>query len=256
MAMKENNRESYNAKAVVNWYANLSELTAIEKSVFKTYEGIITEANLLDIGIGGGRTTQYLVSKAKNYTGIDYALEFVKHAKHKFPEADIRLMDARDLSSFKDNTFDFVNFSFNGIDYVDLKNRVKILNEVNRVLKPNGVFFFSTHNKSHSTFNKLPWRNNRNSLYTNIKTFIKLAPFLPVHNKKKSEEVYNADYAIVNDSAHNFSLMTFYTSPQFLKEQLVTSKFSDIEMFLKNGNRETDEKLDDWIFAVCKKLTT
>jgi SAM-dependent methyltransferase len=253
MEIKEDNQHSYNVKSVVNWYAGLTELTLVEKKVFEENQKIISDATLLDIGIGGGRTTHYLIGKCKNYIGVDYAQEFVAHGRQKFPSADIRLMDARDLSSFKDHTFDVVNFSFNGIDYVDLEGRMKVMKEVHRVLKPNGLFFFSTHNKDHHTFNKLPWTDSRNSWLTNLKTLLKLVFFLPKHYSMKSREVYKEGYAIINDSAHNFSLMTFYTSPVFLKTQLKEAGFTSIELLKKNGASGTDDLLDDWIFVLCKR---
>ncbi|MBA2613915.1 MAG: class I SAM-dependent methyltransferase [Bacteroidetes bacterium] len=254
--MSDPNLNTYNSATVIKWYDHLDALTPIEKYFFELHKDLILRSNILDIGIGGGRTTAYLVSICKNYIGIDYSKGFVETVKTKFPNADIRLIDARDLSAFENNTFDLVNFSFNGIDYVSLDDRKKILSEINRVLKPNGVFFFSTHNKDHTTFDQLPWRNKSNNLITNLKTFIKLLPFLPKHLKQKEKEIRLKEYAIINDSAHNYGLFTFYTSPRFLKEQLNTYHFYDIALFSKNGKIENDETLDDWIFVTCKRSVT
>lgn len=249
----DSNLQTYNSKNVVSWYDELSEITKVELIVFEKYNSIISQANLLDIGIGGGRTTNYLLNKCKNYTGIDYSQGFVDVCKLKFKGAKILLQDARNLSSFNDNTFDFVNFSFNGIDYVDLAGREKILSEINRVLKPNGLFFFSTHNKSHFSFNKHPWLNKENSMYTNLKTLLKLAPFILSKLKNNKNEVYTKDYAIINDAAHNYNLMTFYSTPQFTKKQLLRFNYVNISLLNKEGNECVDEKLDDWIFVTCTK---
>jgi len=251
--MNDNNLRTYNSTAVVKWYEELEEITAVEKFIFNAYNDIISNGYVLDIGIGGGRTTAYLHQKCKSYTGIDYSENFVNASKKKFPQSDIRLMDARDLSAFKNDTFDLVNFSFNGIDYVNLNDREKILSEINRVLKPNGVFLFSTHNKDHQTFNKQPWLDKENSLITNLKTFLKLLPFLPRHFSKKKEEIYFNDYAMINDSAHNYSLLTFYTTPDFINQQLQRNKFTAVEFYSKDGKQENTERLDDWIFISCKK---
>jgi ubiquinone/menaquinone biosynthesis C-methylase UbiE len=67
--------------------------------------------------------------------------------RERFPVMDFRLCDARNLSMFSDNSFDVVFFSFNGIDYVGHAGRLAILAEVHRVLRPDGVFWFSTHNR-------------------------------------------------------------------------------------------------------------
>lgn len=252
----DKNLSAYNVGGVVKWYEKLEKLIEVETAVFNKYKETLAGGKVLDIGIGGGRTTRNLINSCKEYIGLDYSMNFVTSVKKQFTSADIRLMDARDLSAFPDNTFDFINFSFNGIDYVDLEGRIRILNEVYRVLKPNGVFFFSTHNKSHSTFNKLPWFSDTNNLITNIKTAIKLLPYLPKHYLRKKEEVFREDFSIINDSAHNFDLMTFYTTPEFLIQQLRNSRFSNIVLMLKNSNTPLDNRYDDWIFVECTKLSS
>lgn len=251
--MSESNLNTYSNSNVVKWYENLNDIVSIEKHIFELYNNVISQANVLDIGIGGGRTTNFLIKKCKSYIGIDYSMVFVKAVKIKFPNKDIRCMDARNLQILESNSFDFINFSFNGIDYVDLNGRKQILSEIWRVLKPGGIFFFSTHNKSHTTFNKPAWVNSENSLWTNFKTFFKLMPFYPVHLKQKNKEIINVDYAIINDCAHNYSLFTFYTTPDFLRKQLAEFCFSEIDLFSKTSKIDNYENLDDWIFVTCKK---
>lgn len=254
--MNDSNLNTYNSPEVISWYANLNEITPVEKYLFDSNKDLLSKASVLDIGIGGGRTTSYLIDKCTKYTGIDYAQGFVDSVKKKYPNANIQIADARNLSNFKDKEFEIVNFSFNGIDYVGAEDRKKIFSEINRVLKPNGLFFFSTHNKDHSTFDRQPWTDKNNSFFTNLKTFIKLLPFLRRHALQKKNELRFNDYAIINDSAHNYSLMTFYTSPQFLKKQLQNHHFTDIFLFSKNAKQENEKDLDDWIFVSCKRSLT
>ncbi|PBQ32554.1 hypothetical protein CNR22_12495 [Sphingobacteriaceae bacterium] len=248
--IKDNNLEVYNSKQVVNWYKNLNALVPVEKFIFEKHGEVLKEGTVLDIGIGGGRTTRFLYPLCKKYTGIDYSANFVKEVNKLFTIESL-VMDARDLSTFKDSTFDFVNFSFNGIDYVDADGRKKILSEVFRVLKPKGIFFFSTHNKNHPTFNVKPWLNKSNSIVINIKTFLKLLPFLG--RKLKSKEIFEKDFAIINDSAHDYSLQTFYTSPAYLRTQLDEAGFTEIEFFTKSGEKRENTNLEDWIFATAIK---
>ena len=250
----EKNLRTYNSSSVVNWYSELKEIIPVEKIIFEKFNKFILNSDLLDIGIGGGRTTHYLINTCKKYTGIDYSQSFINSVKNIYPKADVSVMDARDLS-FKDNSFDFVNFSFNGLDYTDLEGRQKIMLEIARVLKPGGVFFFSTHNKNHSSYNLNPWVKSDVSFFTNIKTFIKLFPFIGRKLRNKKNEIIAEDYAIINDSAHNYNLMTFYTAPTFLKTELQGNRFTEINFYDKSGNITEDEKLDDWIFVICKKIS-
>jgi SAM-dependent methyltransferase len=251
----DKNRDTYNSGAVVKWYEDLSEITAAERTIFERYSAFLETADVLDIGIGGGRTTKYLSGKCRSYTGIDYSEKFVDSCRKRFPQLKIDLCDARDLSRFPSGSFDFVNFSFNGIDYVDLEGREKIFSGISRILKPGGIFFFSTHNREHSSFNKKPWTNKTNSFVINLKTFLKLLPFLPRKAKNKRHETITADFAIINDFAHNYSLMTFYTTPGFLRKQLKENNFTDIKFFTNKGIESPDKELDDWMFITCLRTS-
>src|SRR5437763_5901671 len=103
---------------------------------------------VLDIGVGGGRTTELLLPISRDYIGVDYTPEMVQACRARHPGVRIEQMDARDLHAFTDGQFALVVFSFNGIDAVDMADRVQVLREVRRVLQPGGIFLFSTHNQS------------------------------------------------------------------------------------------------------------
>lgn len=62
------------------------------------------------------------------------------------PNISFAVADARGLSIYKDNTFDFVLFSFGDLDAVEHKDRIRILNEIWRVTRKGGLFCFSTSN--------------------------------------------------------------------------------------------------------------
>jgi len=152
------NLRVYRAPDVVAHYANLTYLTPCERLLFETYlkPGIM----LLDLGVGGGRTTAYLSGIASYYVGIDYSEEMVRACRNKLPALQFEVADAADLSRFGDASFDAVVFSFNGIDYLapDEKRR-KCLRECHRVLRPGGVFIFSSHNP-HSLIVGWDWNWN------------------------------------------------------------------------------------------------
>jgi len=250
----QDNLETYNSTQVVRWYDGFSGLMPVEKYVFEKYFGIKKCDNLLDIGIGAGRTTAYLLNYCKQYVGIDYSENLIQKANLKFTELDLRCMNAVDLGTFSEGSFDFVNFSFNGLDYASLNDRAKILSEINRVLKPAGIFFFSTHNKLAYNFNQAPWLNSKNSTWINFKTFLKLLPFQPRHFKKRKLEVYNKEYAVINNCAHNYGLMTFHSTPEFVKVQLKNHGFDGVEFYNLSGQPTDESCTDEWLFVVCKKL--
>jgi ubiquinone/menaquinone biosynthesis C-methylase UbiE len=102
---------------------------------------------ILDLGVGGGRTTSYLANRASRYVGVDYAAAMVETCQAKFPGLEFVVADAANLQAFPDASFDVVVFSFNGIDYVlPDESRRRCLGHIHRVLKAGGVMIFSSHN--------------------------------------------------------------------------------------------------------------
>ncbi len=111
---------------------------------------------VLDLGVGGGRTTSLLRLVSDDYTGIDYTPELVALCRNRHPGEDIRLGDARDLVGIPSGSMALVVFSNNGIDAVDHDGRARVLAEVHRVLEPGGTFCYSTLNKDGPLFGAHP----------------------------------------------------------------------------------------------------
>ncbi len=139
------NLSVYRKPEVVACFTSLDSLTPCEKLLFDTY--LKRGSALLDLGVGGGRTTPYLASIASDYVGVDYSEEMVCACRAKYPNLKFELADAADLSLFADNSFDGIIFSYNGIDNLAPdNNRQTCLRECHRILKPGGVLIFSSHN--------------------------------------------------------------------------------------------------------------
>ena len=132
--MSDQNQKTYASAGIVWYYIQLSLLQPAEKTVLDRFKDQLSTMSLLDIGIGGGQTTQHFAPLAKAYTGIDYSAEMIVACQQKFsgvlPPASLNVGDARDMSQFADNTFDFILFSFNGIDYVSHYDRLRIFSRV------------------------------------------------------------------------------------------------------------------------------
>jgi SAM-dependent methyltransferase len=139
------NLRTYNKADVAAHYAGMSYLTPCERLLFETY--IKPGMTILDLGVGGGRTTSWLASIASRYVGIDYSEAMVQQCRSRFPHLEFLLADASDLSVFPSASFDAAVMAFNGIDYIAPDEaRARFLKECLRVLRPGGVFIFSSHN--------------------------------------------------------------------------------------------------------------
>lgn len=141
----DTNLQVYDTSEVAAHYAALDYLTPCEKALF---EAFLKQGDaILDLGVGGGRTTAYLSRLASRYVGVDYAPKMVAACQRKFPRLEFLVADATSLALLGDGNFDSVVMAFNGMDYlVPGDSRRRCLAEIHRVLKKDGVFVFSSHN--------------------------------------------------------------------------------------------------------------
>jgi SAM-dependent methyltransferase len=107
---------------------------------------------VLDIGCGAGRTTIGFARRKYHVVGMDISAALLKQALARHPGLDFYRMDATRLA-FGDDSFNAVMFSFNGIDGLyPVSQRIEAIRETFRVLKPGGIFVFSSHNLIGSIF--------------------------------------------------------------------------------------------------------
>jgi SAM-dependent methyltransferase len=247
------NKRSFSKMNVVNWYRRLDVIFEVEKVIFQRLDSSIRNRTLLDIGIGGGRTTKYLIEISKDYTGIDYTPEFVRVVSHSYPDATILHADARDLRMFSDGSFDFALFSYNGIDYVPHEDRLRAFSEIYRVLKPLSYFMFSTHNRGYERIHNLPWHEDTLLNPAHLRNCLSALVHWPKHLMMKQHEFYNSEYAVVNDSANGFSLLTYYIQIDAQLKQLQNTGFDNIEVYNMKGNRVERDADFPWTYYLAAK---
>jgi SAM-dependent methyltransferase len=125
------------------FFANANEYLPMNKIPF---DGLLDFESLrnqkvLEIGVGNGSHAQLLATYARDFTGIDLTDYGVKSTTERMKvfgldKAKILQMNAEDLQ-FEANSFDFV-WSWGVIHHS--ANPRRILQEINRVLKPGGTF--------------------------------------------------------------------------------------------------------------------
>lgn len=138
------NLDVYSDSSVVAHYARENDLQPCEEKLFGRW--LRPGMRVLDLGVGGGRTTPFLARDASRYVGVDFSQAMIDACKTKYPQFEFHPCDATDLGRFQAGEFDLVAFSFNGIDYISSDEaRSRCLSEVARVLSDDGVFIFSSH---------------------------------------------------------------------------------------------------------------
>lgn len=101
---------------------------------------------VLDLGCGTGRVCRELVRLGMDVYACDLDPEAIKKIPPTTPPISLCVADARELP-YEDGFFDAVIFAYSGIDYLNPETeRIKVIKEIERVLKPKGWFMFSSHN--------------------------------------------------------------------------------------------------------------
>jgi ubiquinone/menaquinone biosynthesis C-methylase UbiE len=135
----------YNKLEVAEHYASLDYISPCEKALFDEF--LKQGDAILDLGVGGGRTTPHLSRLASRYVGVDNAPKMIAACQQKFPQLEFLVADATNLALLHDRSFDSVVMAFNGMDYlIPSESRHRCLAEVHRVLRKDGVLIFSSHN--------------------------------------------------------------------------------------------------------------
>lgn len=248
------NQATFERADVVKYYQHVDELLPAERALFQRLESSIRNSRVLDLGVGGGRTTAALLNLTDDYTGVDYVSEFVEETGKRFPEARIMWGDARKLDGLEDQSFDFVLFSYNGLDCVSHEGRLEVLRAVHRVLRPGGVFMFSSHNRDYEFFNKLPWQRKIVFRRDYLIFLLHCLYHFPKHLKMRKLETYAEDFAIINDGDHRFSLLLYYISIGKQKGQLEAAGFGQVEAFNEAGDLVDADTDSHWIHYVARKV--
>lgn len=245
---EDDNREVYEESAVIDVYAEQRPPQVAEERIFGSLRDQLRTASLLDIGIGGGRTTAFLGPMVSEYVGIDYSHGLVAAAQRIYPAYRIQWGDARALTDFADGSFDFVFFSFNGIDSVSHEDRLQILSESRRVLRPGGNLIFSSHNRSYERLGLLPWQGHPKWGRVTVKKSLEAIAARGNRRRLRSFEHATETYALVNDEAHAYSLLHYYISAEHQRAQLEAAGFSQVEVFDQWGEATDSSSASIWLY--------
>lgn len=107
-------------------------------------------AKILDIGSGTGHLTHWISSMGFEISGIEPSREMIGFARKNFPELTFKEGISSKLP-FEDGSFDLV-VAFEVLRYLDKTENINTYNEVRRVLKNDGKFFFTQVNKYATDF--------------------------------------------------------------------------------------------------------
>lgn len=254
----EVNRAVYNAPFVYMYYISRSLMPA-ETACLSKYEQHFSGGDILDIGVGAGRTSRYLAPLARRYEAIDYSPVMVQYVKRTLPQISVHQADFRDLRMFEDGSFDFVFATANVIDALSHQDRLRALGETSRVLRPGGILAFSTHNIHHKqAFSgpRLDWSWNPIRLgYNTVKYLLGSWNYPAVAPLRTT----TPEYALLNDPGHFYACLHYYVARPTVSSQLAGAGLRLIDVFDTRGNVvvETDDDSENpWLLYVGQRYSS
>ncbi|MFO7929345.1 MAG: class I SAM-dependent methyltransferase [Candidatus Humimicrobiaceae bacterium] len=263
----------YNTKTISSDYGARDYLEGPEKAILQKLKPELPGMSMLDMGVGGGRTTKYFAPLAGEYIGADYAPEMLKICRAKYPgRYEFIECDVRYMNRIQYDRFDFVLFSYNGIDSFNHEQRIIALKEIKRVLRPGGYFAFSTHNLDWKGLPELFRLNNKISRlkysgkspvgflgtyikagYSNLRLNL-LNKSFSMHNLIKKLRENERGYLYDNSLDGRASI--YYTTHKEQVRQLERIGFTGIMPFSQSGRQtghKTGLKNSAWIYYLCRK---
>jgi ubiquinone/menaquinone biosynthesis C-methylase UbiE len=266
----------YNTSEVATYYASLDYLSPCEKALFDAF--LKDGDAILDLGVGGGRTTPYLSRLASRYVGVDYAPKMVAACQQKFPQLEFVLADATNLALLGDQKFDSVVMAYNGMDYLSpSESRRRCLAEIRRVLRNGGVLIFSSHNPR-AVFSRPAWNREKieqvarqvagqrkwllepaRLLLLWLRVAVAMAGSAIEAVLRLSRRVWHSAFwygdGYMVDPAHG-GLLTHYAVPERVIAELEQRGFRFLQFTGDDYPRRSRAYVTDWYYYVFQKTET
>lgn len=257
----ESNQKVFDGDAAV--FTDMALMPA-ERAVLRRLVPRLGEIDMLDLGVGTGRTGWTFAPLVRRYVGIDYSPRMIAAAEKRIggePGVELMLGDARDLSAV-DGEFDFVLFSFNGIDAVSPEDRLRVLDGVRARLRPGGLFLFSTHSLGALPFDTrrpLSPRLAHIPAYRAYSWFKAIAYARRIRTINRGLDLATArarGWDVVPSMAHNFRITDYYVDLEFQIRQLREHGFDIVAVYDTKG-REVNlphPSRDPWFDFLCAPI--
>ena len=246
----KSNQKSYENEEAKEVYTRNFKLWDSEKYYIEKCFPL--KGKILDIGVGGGRTTINLLNMGYEVYGVDISESLLKETERNIKlkckkDVNYKLING-DISNleFENNFFDGIVFSYNGIDYIQSKlKRKEFLSKSYSWLKKDRHLIYTTHNK-----HWIHWKR----LWLNIVWALKGYKI----KKNEIEKGYKVE-------KHKFGeLVTHYTDlkkeSKLLKEigfkikVIKRKKYLDFDNIEYNVNINNLNYINDsYPFFICKK---
>ncbi len=251
----EHNAQIFAEADVADFYL-LQPIEPSEVMMLIKYRSDYFQKAVLDIGVGTGRTTRYLLPFAATYIGIDLAEEMLVRCRSLFPKASLRKWDMRRIDKLDSGQFDFVFASGNILDAVSHEERLSMLQAIHGKLVPGGLFAFSAHNRNWRRAGRGPVLGKSRNPVTLLHNAADYLVNLRNHRRMRLFHQHNGDFALLNDVSHSWKALNYYIARDAQKAQLRATGFEPLEVFDEQGmnvSGEDDDSANGWLLYVCRR---
>jgi len=235
----ETNDRVYSSPRRVSEYV-ARRLTSVEQAVLAELEPAIAGRRVLEIGCGAGAITRELVALTDAVVGIDISSAMVEYCRALLPRGTFAVGDVRDLSDHGSGAYDVVVAAANVIDVARHDERPRILGGLRRVLSDGGLLYFSTHNRNSTVALDQARRGPRLSLvknpYYQLRAVASFVQSFLNRLRLARHQVVEAEYAIINDSAHRWSLLHHYITRSAQEDELAQAGFDVVSVRAADGS--------------------
>jgi SAM-dependent methyltransferase len=187
------------------------------------------DGTVLELGSGAGRLTGYLAELGADVHGVDLAPSMVAYSNQRYPDAHCVVGDMRDLSAWEDGTLSAVLAPCNVLDVLSDDERRTLLADARRALADDGIIVMSSHNQAFLPSLKKPTHLRRTDPLRFAFDLVRVPRRVRNSRQLVGLEERHDEYAIVNDSAHEYSLLHYYISRDGQEQQFAETGFELLE---------------------------
>lgn len=167
--------------------ANDEELEIEHLERYLSIKELVRDKTVLDAACGEGYGSHILSQTAATVLGVDIDAETVQRAREKYgtgSNLDYKQASVTDLSVVPSGSIEMV-VSYETIEHIDKQSQIKFLQEIVRVLKPDGILIMSTPDKKEYS-DKYQFNNP-----FHVKEFYAAEFIQFLHTKFRSIKLYN-----------------------------------------------------------------
>jgi SAM-dependent methyltransferase len=242
-AQDEINGRLYGRSDLVALYDH-AHLWPPEATVLVRYRDDIVDRPVLDLGCGAGRVTMYLRPLTRAYVGVDISRHMIDHCRHEYPDVAFFEADMRSLARFGAGTFAAMFALSSVIDAVSHEDRLTVLAEVRRVMMPGGLIVFNAHNRRYRDNETPPALVRSRNPFTQLRCAADYVMAQANRHRIRRHQRHEEEYALLNDSGHNFSVLHYYIDRPAQVRQLTSAGFRVVECLDPAGRTMGDDDDD------------